>query len=87
MHDCPACDKACHCDGEDHFNAAASEDCVHACDPEEEDDFDGLDAEYLVTGDAAQDQIICEGCGCSAFNSCPGGCVWATETRCSRCVG
>lgn len=29
----------------------------------------------------------CTGCGCTAVNPCLGGCVWATEARCSRCVG
>lgn len=43
--------------------------------------------EYIVTGDAAHDVRICEGCGCSEFNPCPGGCHWVTEDRCSRCVG
>lgn len=84
MHDCPECGEACDCDGEDH-GQSAPEDCGHDCEPEEE--LEGMDEEYLATGDAAYDEIICRGCGCSAFNPCPGGCVWATESLCSRCAG
>jgi hypothetical protein len=29
---------------------------------------------------------VCAGCGCSESRSCPGGCVWATDRLCSRCV-
>jgi len=28
----------------------------------------------------------CAACGCSDTRACEGGCVWATETLCSRCV-
>jgi primosomal protein N' len=28
----------------------------------------------------------CVVCGCSELNACPGGCVWATKTMCSRCA-
>jgi hypothetical protein len=28
----------------------------------------------------------CSSCGCSESRACTGGCVWATETLCSRCV-
>lgn len=28
----------------------------------------------------------CAHCGCSESRACPGGCVWATPTLCSRCV-
>ena len=28
----------------------------------------------------------CLNCGCCEFRPCPGGCVWATPTLCSRCV-
>ena len=29
---------------------------------------------------------FCLGCGCCAHRACPGGCVWATPTLCSRCL-
>ena len=28
----------------------------------------------------------CAVCGCTELTACPGGCVWATPTLCSRCV-
>jgi hypothetical protein len=28
----------------------------------------------------------CSVCGCSNSQACPGGCIWATDTLCSRCV-
>lgn len=28
----------------------------------------------------------CLGCGCSETRACSGGCIWATETLCSKCV-
>ena len=31
-------------------------------------------------------EAVCFGCGCSDSRRCPGGCVWATPTLCSRCV-
>ena len=34
----------------------------------------------------ASGERTCSGCGCSDSRACPGGCVWATETLCSRCV-
>lgn len=37
MHDCPECGQACTCDGEDVWNDAAGDDCVHECDPEDMD--------------------------------------------------
>lgn len=42
--------------------------------------------EYVPTGSALDDGPVCVRCGCSAFNACPGGCVWATPDLCSRCV-
>lgn len=33
MHDCPECNEACYCDGEDHENPTP-DDCNHDCDPE-----------------------------------------------------
>lgn len=43
MHDCPDCAQACDCDGEDHWNAAASETCIHDC--SEDRDADAYDDE------------------------------------------
>ena len=34
---------------------------------------------------AAGAEHVCASCGCSS-RSCPGGCVWATATLCSRCA-
>jgi len=35
---------------------------------------------------AAGVEHACAGCGCSETRSCPGGCVWANERLCSRCL-
>jgi hypothetical protein len=35
---------------------------------------------------AAGIEHACAGCGCSESRACPGGCVWATRTLCSRCA-
>ncbi len=35
---------------------------------------------------AAGEELQCVCCGCSETQACPGGCVWATPTLCSRCV-
>jgi len=37
--------------------------------------------EAVVTGERR-----CAICGCSDGHACAGGCVWATENLCSRCV-
>lgn len=29
----------------------------------------------------------CAACGCSETRACPSGCVWATKTLCSKCIG
>ncbi len=42
---------------------------------------DGIDAEF-----EDDEEPRCLGCGCSESHACPGGCVWATPTLCSRCV-
>lgn len=34
----------------------------------------------------AGEEQECFACGCSESLPCPGGCVWATPTLCSRCV-
>lgn len=34
---------------------------------------------------AAGDERVCVRCGCSETRACSGGCIWATETLCSRC--
>ncbi len=28
-HNCPECGELCYCDGEDHLNTAASDNCIH----------------------------------------------------------
>jgi hypothetical protein len=35
---------------------------------------------------AAGLEHACACCGCSESRACPGGCVWATDNLCSRCV-
>jgi hypothetical protein len=40
MHSCPDCGSACYCDMEDHENESAVDECVHACDPEDVDEWD-----------------------------------------------
>lgn len=35
---------------------------------------------------AAGVEHACASCGCSETRACPGGCVWAGPTLCSRCV-
>jgi hypothetical protein len=52
MHDCPGCNQACDCDGEDHWNDAASEDCTHDCDEFDEPDRDDEDDRTFVFGGA-----------------------------------
>lgn len=39
MHDCPECDQACGCDGEDHYQPAPP-DCQHGCEEDYVDDGD-----------------------------------------------
>lgn len=34
----------------------------------------------------AKEEHQCEKCGCSEDRPCEGGCLWATETLCSRCA-
>jgi hypothetical protein len=31
-------------------------------------------------------EAVCFSCGCSESAPCPGGCVWATATHCSKCI-
>jgi hypothetical protein len=62
------------------------------------EDYSGLAADYGdftdgfgndFTEDPAPctcDGPHCQNCGCCDENPCPGGCVWATPTLCSRCV-
>jgi hypothetical protein len=38
MHECPECQRACDCDGEDTWNDAAADECTHRCAPEDRDD-------------------------------------------------
>lgn len=44
-------------------------------------DLDLEDAEDLVG-----DEPTCRVCGCSEFNACEGGCIWAEPDLCSRCA-
>ena len=58
------------------------------------DDDEDLDAEDFLAGDdifpedkrSLMDPPVCLSCGCSELEPCPGGCIWATENLCSRCV-
>jgi hypothetical protein len=43
-------------------------------------------AEAQAARRAAAGERRCAKCGCSNSHACPGGCVWATDTLCSRCV-
>jgi hypothetical protein len=49
---------------------------------------EGMDAEEAARRDriANGEEAVCMACGCSDSRACEGGCVWATETLCSRCV-
>lgn len=38
-HNCPECGEQCWCDMEDHYNPLPG-DCVHDCEPEDEDRWD-----------------------------------------------
>lgn len=38
MHDCPYCEQACDCDGEDTWFDEPEDICTHDCEEEEEDD-------------------------------------------------
>lgn len=40
-----------------------------------------------TTAAARKGSRICDGCGCTDFLACPGGCSWAGGNRCSRCEG
>lgn len=86
MHSCPDCGQACVCGGDlddllwgdDSEEALA---CEHVCGPEA-DDLEDLG----MPGYEEDGQSHCRVCGCSEFNACPGGCIWATPDLCSRCV-
>jgi hypothetical protein len=47
---------------------------MHVFDPEAE------------TEPSPLEEPACVRCGCTYTSPCPGGCVWATEDLCSRCV-
>ena len=49
-------------------------------------DVDDAEAERQVRI-ARGVEHACVGCGCSESRACDGGCVWATERLCSRCIG
>lgn len=40
-----------------------------------------------TTAAARRSSRICQGCGCTDFLACPGGCSWAGDQTCSRCKG
>ena len=48
---------------------------------------EALSEDYLPSGELLVDGPVCQRCGCSDLQACPGGCVWATPDLCSRCVG
>jgi hypothetical protein len=61
MHNCPDCDRACYCDGEDHYNRFAEQDCTHVCAPDDEDDeshhdSDAEDTHNLLAADSEGDR-------------------------------
>jgi hypothetical protein len=35
---------------------------------------------------AAGEEQVCRRCGCSETRACSGGCIWANDSFCSRCV-
>jgi len=43
-HSCPNCEQACYCDGEDVWLDSNADDCIHACEPEREDDFEPVES-------------------------------------------
>lgn len=51
---------------------------------DDDDEFDP--AEFIAADEDPLGGAFCQGCGCSEFEPCEGGCVWATPTLCSRCV-
>jgi hypothetical protein len=40
----------------------------------------------LVDDVPDDERAVCLVCGCSNAAPCPGGCVWAAEDLCSRCL-
>jgi hypothetical protein len=36
---------------------------------------------------AAGEEQACRRCGCSETRACSGGCIWANDNFCSRCIG
>lgn len=51
----------------------------------EADAFERLENERQARIDAGVEHA-CVACGCSESRACPGGCVWATASLCSRCL-
>lgn len=87
MHSCPECNQACYCNGDvDDIDFGDESDeamnCTHVCGPQDAE----MDLEDLGMPGFEDNGPHCQICGCSEFNACPGGCVWATPTLCSRCV-
>jgi hypothetical protein len=57
--------------------------------PEDDDEFGyGLDEDLdpEIDDALAPDGPLCVQCGCSETEPCEGGCIWATDTLCSRCA-
>lgn len=46
-----------------------------------------VDEAVTLTESARQSSRVCEGCGCTDFIGCPGGCSWVAASLCSRCHG
>jgi hypothetical protein len=50
-------------------------------------EMDNVEEEYARQARIADGkEHACAACGCSESRACPGGCVWATATHCSRCA-
>lgn len=59
-----------------------------AGEPETSEEVRASIAETMrVTAAARKSSRVCEGCGCTDFLACPGGCRWTGDRRCSRCDG
>ncbi len=52
----------------------------------EPEDFGLCSNATEILEDLGMSPNFCHACGCSDDHGCPGGCVWATPTLCSRCV-
>lgn len=50
------------------------------------DGYEDADGSVPGADECPCDGPFCAACGCCLHRACPGGCVWATPTLCSRCV-